>query len=143
MDPLLDTILLLFNTFSLIHYIHSAVFLHSSKFLPHFLSSLPQISSSSVSLGGWRRRTGLPGISTLHDLRRYKRLGTYHCWMWQPSRRKWVPKGGKRVRDTPHCWEHRNTKLQSPKVYAENLAQSHTRFMGAVSVSVSPRMSPY
>lgn len=49
----------------------------------------------------------------------------FQGWMSQPSRRKKVPRAGKRVRDTCHM----NTQLHNHNVYLEDLIQTYAWFM--------------
>lgn len=61
--------------------------------------------------------------------------------MKQPSRRKRVPKAGKRVRGSPcsHLLEsHKNINLYNYKIYAEDLSRTSTDSLIVTSVSVSP-----
>lgn len=67
---------------------------------------------SSVSL---KKRAGLPRIATKHSITRSNKSAhkpSYQEKAKQPSRRKWVPKAGKRLRDSPTP-TYKNTKLHN------------------------------
>jgi hypothetical protein len=71
----------------------------SFLFSQPFLFLLPQIHSSFVSL---QKEAGLLGISTKHGITNYgkpRHIPSYQGWIRQPTRRKRIPKAGKRIRD--------------------------------------------
>ena len=81
-------------------------------------------------------------ISAEHDITKYNKPRSkppHQGWARQPSRRKRVPRAGRRVRDTPTPTVRSPTKTQANKLnmYAEDLGQTRSGSMMAASVSLS------
>ena len=72
----------------------------ASPHSPPSCSLLPQIHC----IFSLQKKAGLPGILTKHNITRYNKTRnklSYQSWTRQPSRKKWVPRAVKRVKDTP------------------------------------------
>lgn len=106
------------------------------------VSPLPEIHCSFMSL---QKRAGLPVISTELGITRCNKarnIPLYQGCTRKPSRRKWVPQAGKRIRDTPsnsHCSKsNKNPKLKTHSMYTEDLVQTQAGSGVADSVSTRP-----
>lgn len=112
---------------------------HSSQF--HLISPLIQIHWSLIS---YPKRVGLPGVSTEHSIKRCsmaRQNPSYQGWMKQTSRVKKVfalsKQNNQRHPYSNYKHSPQNCKLNNHNIYTEDLVQTNTGSMMAVSVSIS------